>query len=117
MFELSREIQSTARSFGEHMCMEQFVNVVKNAKSEASRKILGDMCKTYAMDIILGDIGWYAMDGTIPKDHLLQISSIHSECVSSIIPNISAAVDALGIPDEFLRAPMAQDWVKFNEPR
>lgn len=118
MMEESMLIQDCAMAYVERMVLTQFLKAIERADASL-RPTLIKLCKLFAMQCIQRDIGWYLCHDIISKDHGLQIDQLISTlCADSeegLGNDVLSLIDAFGIPDYVMAAPIALDWVKFNE--
>lgn len=109
--------------------MEQFVDALSHADSEV-RPLLKPLLQLHALSKIegfltfsctrrlrllflpLADVGWFLTQGYFAPS---KAAAIHDEIATlcrQIRPNVEFLVDALGVPENLVAAPIAGDWKK-----
>ena len=114
MYDQSDLIQNAAKAYGERLIGEQFSEVV-NSSDESLRPILLQLRKLYSVDVIERNLGWFLTSGVLPLDVGKTVNTVACKLCKDISPQSLALVEAFGIPDFMLSAPIALDWVNFNE--
>ena len=114
MKEESDLIQSTARSYGESICLEQFIINIHAVKSAKSQDMLTTLAVLYALNSIQRDLAWFMAEGILPPQQYQKFASIYDAAVSAVAPVSMDAVAAFDVREEMLNAPIAADWVKYN---
>ena len=115
MYNESDLIQHAAFAYGERLVSEQFLLAIERA--DASLKpVLQQLYKLYAVDAIEQDLGWFLTSGLVPVDPVgKQVQATAAKLCRDIAPQALPLVEAFAIPDRMLSAPIAQNWVKYNE--
>ena len=114
MKEESDLIQSTARSYGESICLEQFIINIHAVKSAKFQDMLTKLAILYALNSIQRDLAWFMAEGILPPQQFQKFASIYDAAVSVVAPVSMDAVAAFDVREEMLNAPIAADWVKYN---
>lgn len=110
----SDTIQALALSYGENLAMNQFLKTINSCLPVLKSRLL-DMFKLYALDRIM-------LDGVFLLQHGF-ISSKQSEDCNKEIQRLCTELGKIaldltkgfGIPDHMHHAPIANDWVKYNQ--
>lgn len=116
MYDRSDLIQASALAYAERLASDQFGRVV--AKADASlRPVLGRLHRLYMLDCIERSLGWYAtMEGTgLPRDAAKAVPDKSRELCRQLAPDALALTEAFGITEDMLSAPIARDWIAYNE--
>lgn len=123
MHQQSSLIQDTARAYGEVVCWEQFKHAIGQAHSEATkyaifvlmtfRHVLTVMARIHGLTLINRDLSFYMASNAILNPTSI-LPSLHA-AIAEFFPLSMIAINAFGIPEHMLRAPIARDWVKYNE--
>lgn len=111
MKELSDLIQACAKAYGERIILEQFISTIQSADSSI-KPILTSLCQLYALWTIEQDLAFYLIAGFVSSTTAIKISQLVQQLVKDISPYSLDLVNAFGI---VTYAPIANDWVKFNE--
>lgn len=116
MMEESFLVQDAATSFIERMLFEQLMKRIEDS-DESLKRTLTKICQLFTLGCIQRDIGWYLCNDLISKQHGLDLDQLLAALcgVEGLGEDVLELVDAFGIPDEVISAPIAMDWVAFNE--
>lgn len=104
-----------AESHIESVILERFIESVNNCKDRNARAVLKLLCDLYALDRIWKDIGSYRnVDYVAPNKAkaILRLTEYLSFEVRSVAREL---VDAFGIPDFVLRAPIGMQSGQYTE--
>lgn len=115
--------------------ISQFAECVSNAPSSL-QPILGELYCLYALSCIEADLSWFLTnellsldqgDPALLPDFLFPCPTLTRTCgtgrkvgdavrglCATLAPQALHLVDAFGIPDHMVQAPIALDWQKFN---
>jgi len=81
--------------------------------------ILSKVRDLYALDAIQRDLGWFLTNGVISpalsSEVSIQLQKLCASGPQGIADDALALVNAFGIPDQLVHAPIADDWVEFNK--
>jgi acyl-CoA oxidase len=96
-----------ARVHMDTVVLEAFVAAIDRCDDPEVAALLNRLCDLYALSTIEADRGWYLEHGRLsaPRSKAI-ISAVNSLC-AELRPHAALLVDAFGIPDEALRAPIA----------
>jgi len=110
-------IQAVATAFGERMVLERFIHLINtNTELDSSHiETLNCLRSLYALSRLSADMGWILSEGLIPpKQGTLIQQEIRSLC-TLLSPMCEDLTKGFGIPEHLLFAPIANDWVAYNE--
>ena len=95
-----------ARVHVERLILEAFVEGIAECEDDAVRPLLDKLCDLHALSSIERDRGWFLEHGRLsaPRSKGI-IAAVNSLC-DELRPHARALVDAFGIPDESLAAPI-----------
>ena len=114
MYDCSDLVQASARSFGERLISEQFTAAL--AKADPSlQDVLQQLHQLYMISIVERDLAWYLLNGVIPADVAMQVESTAAQLCKDVAPHALSLTEAFDITDNMLSAPIALDWIKYNE--
>jgi len=114
MYKESDTIQHAAKAYGERLISEQFAKGIENA--DASLKpILTQLYHLYLVNIVERNLGFFTVNGLLPIDLGQKVNGTAAQICSDVAPQALNLCDAFAITDEMLSAPIARDWVKYNE--
>ena len=115
MREESDLIQSVARSYGESICLEQFlINIHALKSSQKAQEMLTKLATLFALNSIQKDLAWFIAEGVFSPTFYHKFAGAYDEAVAAIAPIAMDAVAAFDVREEMLHAPIAADWVKYN---
>ncbi|MBE7187448.1 acyl-CoA dehydrogenase, partial [Jatrophihabitans endophyticus] len=98
---------SAARAHVDAVLLAAFVERMEGCADEAERALLERVCDLFALSTIEAERGWFAEHGrlTAPRSKAV-IAEVERLC-GVLRPHLRTLVDAFGIPDEVLAAPIA----------
>jgi acyl-CoA oxidase len=109
-FEVFRAVQNHAanasRAHTERLVLEAFANAVDNAEPGPTRDALNKLCDLYALHAIESDRGYLQEHGRLTGPRCKAITREVNRLCDEVRGDAEALVDAFGIPDEVLRAPI-----------
>ncbi len=91
----------------DRVILESFVEALDRCEDSAVKALLEKVCDLYALSTIEKARGWYFEHGRLSGPRAKSIiSAVNALCVE-LRPHAETLVDAFGIPDEVLAAPIA----------
>jgi len=114
MKEESDLIQSVSRSYGESICLEQFIINIHALKSQKCQEILSKLAILFALNSIQRDLAWFMAEGIFLPNYFSKFQVQYDAAISAVASIAMDAVAAFDIREEMLNAPIAADWVKYN---
>lgn len=117
MKEESDLIQSTARSYGELICLQEFIrniHAIKTSTSTKTQEMLSKLAVLYALHSIQRDLAWFMAEGIFPQRSYSKFNCAYDSAVNAVAPIAMDAISCFNIPEEMLHSPIAQDWIKYN---
>jgi len=114
MLENSDLVQLAARSFGERLVSDQTQKAIQNA-DPSLKEILGQLYNLYAVTVINRNLAWFLTNGLLTIEQGKEISFLSDELCKQVAPQSMALCDAFGLTDEMISAPIALDWIQYNE--
>jgi acyl-CoA oxidase len=100
-------VLATARAHAEREVLECFAGVVERCEDEGLRPILARLCDLHALAVIERDRAWFQEHGRISSTRAKMVTRTVNELCAELRPHAGALVDAFGIPDPVLAAPIA----------
>ena len=114
MYESSDLVQHAAVAYGERLVSEVCLKQQKTA--DASLKdILTKLHKLYLITIIERNLGWFVAQRLITVRTSAKVPDIACKLCAEIAPQSLALTEAFGLTDDMISAPIAMDWIKYNE--
>jgi len=114
MYESSDLVQHAALAYGERLVSETNSSIRKSADSSLT-DILTQLHKLYLVTIIERNLGWLVSQRLIPVWAASKVSDAACALCKDISPQSLALTDAFAISDDMISAPIALDWIKYNE--
>jgi acyl-CoA oxidase len=109
-FEVFRAVQNhavnAARVHIEREILEAFAAVIDACEDEALRRALGLLCDLYALSEIESDRGFFQEHGRLTGPRCKAITREVNRLCNEVRQQAGALVDAFGIPDQVLAAPI-----------
>jgi acyl-CoA oxidase len=91
----------------ERIILEQFMEQVEKTEDEGCKGVLTKLCQLFALSQIDKNKGWYLENGYMDGVKTKAIRKVLNQLCWDIRENAVPLVDAFGIPDEILGAPIA----------
>jgi acyl-CoA oxidase len=104
--ECQDHVLSAARAHTEREIYEAFAEKVEGCEDEGLKEILGVLCDLHALAEIERDRAWFQEHGRISSTRAKAVTRQVNELISRLRPVAVDLVDAFGIPDELLAAPI-----------
>ncbi|EQC41657.1 hypothetical protein SDRG_01615, partial [Saprolegnia diclina VS20] len=117
MMEESLLVQEVALSYVERMAFEKVLESLDDPKHAAVRPVVAKIAKLYAASCVQRDLAWYVCNDVVTKDLGNSVdSAIKKLCgEEGLGEDALNLVHAFNIPEYVMAAPIALDWVQFNE--
>ncbi|WP_435082932.1 acyl-CoA dehydrogenase family protein [Gordonia hongkongensis] len=93
----------------ERVVLEAFVEAIENCDSRSAAELLGKVCDLYVYSALEDDLSWFMMHRHISVERAKAIRRGVNELCQELRPHARSLVDAFGVPEELLRAPMLQN--------
>jgi acyl-CoA oxidase len=109
-FDVFRDVQdhvyTLARVHVERLILDAFVAAIERCEDEELRPVLERLCSVYVLEEIQRDRGWFQEHGRISSTRAKAVTKTLNTLVEELRPDAGALVDAFGIPDAVLAAPI-----------
>jgi acyl-CoA oxidase len=79
------------------------------------RNILDKICNLHMLSRIEADLPWFLQAGMITPQEAGESVDVNRQLCAEIAPLSMDLIDAFDLPEDMLAAPIAADWVKYNE--
>ena len=90
----------------ERIVLEAFVQAINDCDSRAAAEVLGKVCDLFVYSALEADLGWFIMHRHISVERAKAIRRGVNELCQDLRPHAATLVDAFGIPEELMGAPM-----------
>ena len=107
MIEVQDHLMSLAHAATERILLEGFLRGVENCKDETVKPILTKLAQLFALQNLENGRAWFLENGYFEGNKAKAIRSQVNKLVAELRDDSEALVDAFGIPDACLRAPIA----------
>jgi len=135
MYEQQDNIQAFAKAYADRIVAEAFLETIQentgkgdefkdhprgpsplsiNASADLE-PMLKSLFHLHLLARIEADLSWFLIKGLLSEKTGNQVLEVNRRLCNDIAPHALNLIDAFGLPDEVLAAPIAQDWVKYNE--
>jgi acyl-CoA oxidase len=117
-FEALNQVQdhaiALAKAHVEVVVLEQFVAGIESCGDNSLRVVLDLVCDLFALDRIDAGRGWFQAHGYLEAPKAKAIRKLVNRLCAEVRVQAVPLVDAFGIPDELLAAPIAIEGVASN---
>jgi acyl-CoA oxidase len=96
-----------AQAHVERRILEAFAEAVDAVDDESARALLSQVCDLHVLATIERERGWFLEHGRLTATRSKLVTSTVNDLCRSLRPHARLLVDAFGIPDEVLGAPIA----------
>ncbi len=107
--ECQDHLVALARAYIERVVLEQFHQALKLAEHPGNREVLTRLYELYALHALERDRGWFLEQGYIAGSKTKAIRKLIHRLCKDLRQDAIELVDAFGIPDAILSAPIAMD--------
>lgn len=108
-------VQQAARAYGDRLISQLFRDSITTAADPSLKPILGKLHHLYLLTVAEKNLGQLIYSGLMPPRVAAKVSSASTELCREIAPESLALCEAFGLSEKMLSAPIARDWVKYNE--
>jgi len=112
MLQESDAVQAAARSFGDRLVSERFASVIETQPALAG--VLGQLYHLHLLSVVEANLGHLVTSGLLHPKVGAGVSAAAAQLCTALGPHTLQLVEAFGIPEEMLSAPIARDWVQYN---
>lgn len=107
-------VQDLARSYGERICLEQFMKATLSAKGKV-KETLRNVLILYANTVLKRNLSWYLLEKIIPLNKGKSVDETFTKYCRILGPLSLSLTNAFGLPESVLSSPIASNWIKYNE--
>jgi len=100
--ECQNHLVNLAHAYIERVILEQFIQGVSQVEDTNLRKVLGELCQLFALNLMDKHKGWYLENGYLEGIKSKAIRKHRTELCSTIAGYSLDLVNAFGIPEKFL---------------
>lgn len=110
----SDAVQATATAYAEREVLGACVRALR-AASPAARPLLVRCVTLYALCRLEADLAWLMTEGMVPLRVGAAVPGAVRGLCAALAPDFGTLVQALGVPEHLIAAPIAGDWARYNE--
>lgn len=96
------------RAHTERVVLEAFIEAINDCDSRSAAELLGKVCDLFVYSALEDDLGWFLMHRHISVERAKAIRRGVNTLCQELRPHARTLVDAFGIPEQLLRAPMLE---------
>jgi acyl-CoA oxidase len=100
-------VLAAARAHIDREVLELFVSALERCDDPAAATILGDLCDLHALSMLERDRAWFLEHGRLTPARSKAITAAVNDLCRRLRPHAATLVDAWGIPDLLVAAPIA----------
>ncbi|MXP20056.1 acyl-CoA oxidase [Gordonia sp. HNM0687] len=97
------------RARTERLVLEAFVQAIEDCDSRSAAELLGKVCDLFVYSALEDDISWFLMHRHVSVERAKAIRRGVNELCRELRPHARTLVDAFGIPEALLTAPMLRN--------
>ncbi|MEE3853459.1 acyl-CoA dehydrogenase [Gordonia sp. LSe1-13] len=93
----------------ERIVLEAFVQAIEDCDSRSAAELLGKICDLFVYSALEDDMAWFLMHRHVSVERAKAVRRGVNELCQELRPHLRTIVDAFGIPEELMVAPMLQN--------
>lgn len=113
MYQESDTVQACTQAFGEREVLDASISALQNTSPQL-HSILKDIILLYALSRTEVDLAWFMCEGLISPSSGSALQDMARDLCRRVCSNWEIIVNAFGIPDKLVAAPIAGDWTQYN---
>lgn len=106
-------VQALALAFGERVVAEFCTNELRICPA-GILKVMELLVKTYLTHVVVENLAWFLMHSIVNAKAAADLKNAYKQLIQDIHPVGLSLVNAFGIPEHLLTAPIAQNYEDFN---
>ena len=114
MFHSSDLVQHAARSYGERLVSDR-CKVTRDQADISLKNTLAKIHHLYLINVVSRNLAWLLTNNLVSIETAKNIPDLSSRLCKEIAPMSLALVKSFDLNDYMISAPIAKDWVKYNE--
>lgn len=112
MVEEANTVQALAKAYGERFILESFMDVLSD--KDFKDPVVQKLADLFALQCIKDDLGFFLIEGMLSRTQARELDEEISKLCADLCPFISYLLEAFGIPEHLIHAPIARDYVSYN---
>ncbi len=116
MYQEQDLIQAFAKTYAERIICEAFLEVLtqSDVKESSLAPVLSKLCHLHLLSCLETDLAWFLEHKLLSPAQAESVLELNRQMCAELTPHALSLIDAFGLPEEVLAAPIAGDWVKYN---
>lgn len=107
-------VQEAAMSYGQLMLWEALTSEAMT--NSQLNDLLSRLALIYGLALIKEHLGWFLLhNDEIDRGWALTLDNQFNDSIKQLIPHVSTCIKAFDIPEHMIHAPIAKDWLAYNE--
>ncbi|KAI8912057.1 acyl-CoA dehydrogenase/oxidase [Powellomyces hirtus] len=115
MKEESDTIQQLARAYGERICLEETLLVLDAETDAPLKSILAALARLFAATLVTDNLVFFLAHQLVSPAAARDLIELQNLWIKELAPNVMDVVKGLGVADAMVFAPIANDWVAYND--
>lgn len=107
-------VQAAAAAFGERVTLEQFALAVERGGPGSAASKMRPLAELYGLTVVERDLAWFLSEGVLAPQQGRAVAAAARELCRDLSAQMTTLVDAFGIPEHLVAAPIAGDWEAYN---
>ena len=96
-----------ADAYIDHLVSENFITAIQECKNESLVPVLKKLYQLFGLSTVYKNSRWFLENDYMEGNQSKAIRKIRNKIMLDLRPSVGALVDAFGIPDELISAPIA----------
>lgn len=109
----SAKVQHLAKAFVERILAEQAIERTRDNPRVSG--VLSLVTELYMLDAVKTDLNWFMLNRLVNEAAAKSLVGRWSSSIKALTPLLGKIVEAFDIPEELVRAPIAGDYVGYND--
>ncbi|MBI2603675.1 MAG: acyl-CoA dehydrogenase family protein [Deltaproteobacteria bacterium] len=112
MMEESETVQGLAKAYGEHFALQSFLNILQEGGDDP---VLAKLAQLFAFQCLEDNLTLFWEQGLITRSLAKSVHMQVSKLSAELVPYVSYLLDGFNIPEYLIHAPIARDFIVFNQ--
>ncbi|AZG47993.1 acyl-CoA dehydrogenase family protein [Gordonia insulae] len=92
----------------ERVVLESFIQAINDCDSRSAAELLGKVCDLFVYSALEDDMAWFLMHRQVSVERAKAVRRGVNELCQELRPHARSLVDAFGVPEKLLAAPMLE---------
>ncbi|CEM15970.1 unnamed protein product [Vitrella brassicaformis CCMP3155] len=113
----ARLVQELAEAFAEKRCFEAFADVVFDTKMRKLQPVLLPLLDLYGHMLLHKDAAWLVANSLLTPQEVGELPPEQDRLITQTGQHMGEYIEGFNVPKDLLFAPIAGDWVNYNDPK